>query len=532
MNEHLSLPGNAESPARLLVRIPLCDKSVSQEYTNDFTLPDYLPEIRKMLRVTATVLPAESYATPTAAEYAGELRYRVLYVGADGALHSAELPAEYTLSVQIDPPDTCDTSMGIDAWLDAEPELVVTRVLSPRKLGIRCRLKAHARANGWNSLEETLSGAPNGAIERLTGEADAAVVLRGVSSPIEVSDEILDGAPLTADPLRVISGEGRVLVSEAVAEKNRVNLRGELLLKLLCTRESPDGAEGASASPTVTQRRLPFSAAVEVDGADRLCDARGFGTLSNLSVTVEDGRILADAELLLTAECQKNERFAFTRDLFSTGSDCRTAFGEITLPFALAMQNGNFTLSDAIPLEGSGIGASDRILDATGEVSVEAVTENGGKTVFTGTAQFHALTENEESREYGYADFSLPFRYVADTRNDSAGLPAVSDYDARFEPLTVRLKSDGERLAVDAEISVSIRTAGSVNARLLKEAKFGDAVKKTRGAIVLAYPTPDATLWEAAKKYHVSVPTLAEQNALEADPDAPLSGVRYLLVQE
>ena len=530
MNDYLTLPGSGSSPARLLVRIPLCDKTVSQEYTTDFTLPDYLPEIRKMLRVTPTVLPAESYATASAIEYAGAISYRVLYVGADGALHAAELPGEYSLSVQMDPPDTCDTSMGIDAWLDADPELVITRVLSPRKLGIRCRIKAHARAIGWNSLEETLSGAPNGTVERLTGETDAAVVLRGISSPIALSDEILDGNPGASAPLRVISGDGRVLVSEAVPEKDRVNLRGELLLKLLCVREDPNDAVGAA--PTVTQRRLPFTAAVEIEGADRLCEARGFGALSKLALTADDGRILADAEIVLTAECQKNKRFTFTRDLFSTGSECRTAFGEIPLPFALTMQNSNFTLSEAIPLEGSGIGFSDRILDAVGEATVEAVSQSGGKTVFTGTAQFHVLTEQEETHEYGYADLSLPFRYVADTRSDLAELPEISDYDARFEPLTVRVKSDGERLAVDAELSVSFRTAGSVRTQFLKEAKFGDAVKKTRGAIVLAYPAPDATLWEAAKKYHVSLPTLAEQNALESDPDASLNGVRYLLVQE
>ena len=72
MNQNAILP-DSESPARLLLRLPICDKELTTEESHDFTLPDYLPEIRKMLRVTVTVDAPESYASASEVEYAGTL---------------------------------------------------------------------------------------------------------------------------------------------------------------------------------------------------------------------------------------------------------------------------------------------------------------------------------------------------------------------------------------------------------------------------------------------------------------------------
>lgn len=533
MNQNAILPDNG-SPARLSIRLPICDKELTTEQSHDFTLPDYLPEIRKMLRVTVSIHSPESYSSAAGVEFAGELCYHILYTGADGTLWAADLPTEYSFSAPIEVPDNCDLSMGVDAWADSTPDLLVTRVLSPRKLNVRCRMRTKARAYGWHSLEEQLSGSPRGRIERLTGMTDSAVVLRGTERGIELSDELISDTG--GDRIRVVMGEGHVFVSEAVPEKDRVSLRGELILKLMTVKDPvPSEEEEALPAPvpTVTQRKIPFAGTVELDGADRYCDCRAFGTLSRLSFTQEDGRIIIDAEITLTAECQKNHRFAFTRDVFSTGAECETTYGEETLPFALRAANGNFTLSDSVPLEGSGVSENDQILDVTGDLTAESVTENAGKTVFSGQAHFHVLTKNTESGEYGFGEITLPFRYTAESASDTnKALPALSESDAIFEPVTIRARSDGEKLAIDAEIAAAYRTAGEATVRTLTAARFGEQLPKARGRIVLYYPTPTDTLWDAARKYHISPATLAEENGMDASPDASLKATKYIVVQE
>ena len=528
MKEASTLLGNSESPARLLLRLPILERSTAAELNHEFTLPDYLPEIRKMLRVHVTILPPESYTSASSVEFSGKLLYRILYTGADGQLWSATLPEEYTFALPFDLPDSCDLSMGIDAFADSIPDLAVTRVLSPRKIGIRFRMKSNVRAYGFHSLEESLAGSPHGRIERLTGECDAAVILRGTEPEIEFSDELFLPSGNGAS-VRVIGGDGEVFVSEAVADRNQVLLRGELLLKLLTVTE---GDSQAPCLPTVTVRKLPFSVPVAIEGADRYCDARGYGKIADLSIMAEEGRILSDLKVAFTAECQRNQRFSYTRDVFSTGASCENEYRDTALPYALHAQNANFTLSDSIPLDGSGISPSARILDATGDITPDTVTESDGKLLFTGNAHFSVLTADPEGGEYGFGDITVPFRYTADRAGASEELPALSACDVSMSPVTVRLRSDGQTLSVDAEISVAYRTEGKAVIHHLSAAHFGDPIPPQKGCILLAYPPKDSSLWDTAKKYRTALASLSEQNGLSLAPDAPLEGIRVLVVKE
>ena len=56
------------------VQVPMCDKSVIGEISGDFTLPDYQPEIKRLLRVTANILPATRYVGDRCAELSGNAR--------------------------------------------------------------------------------------------------------------------------------------------------------------------------------------------------------------------------------------------------------------------------------------------------------------------------------------------------------------------------------------------------------------------------------------------------------------------------
>ena len=68
------------------MQIPLCEKTVLTEVSGDFSLPDYQPEIKRLLRIRPCVLPAAPYAGAGNAEFSGTLDYYVLYMGNDGGL--------------------------------------------------------------------------------------------------------------------------------------------------------------------------------------------------------------------------------------------------------------------------------------------------------------------------------------------------------------------------------------------------------------------------------------------------------------
>ena len=85
-----------------IVQVPMCDRSVIGEISGDFTLPDYQPEIKKLIRVSANILPATRYVGDRCAELSGNVDYYVIYTGSDNQIYCAPLTAEYKIEVPFD----------------------------------------------------------------------------------------------------------------------------------------------------------------------------------------------------------------------------------------------------------------------------------------------------------------------------------------------------------------------------------------------------------------------------------------------
>jgi hypothetical protein len=93
---------------------------------------------------------------------------------------------------------------------------------------------------------------------------------------------------------------------------------------------------------------------------------------------------------------------------------------------------------------------------------------------------------------------------------------------------------DGERVGVDAELAVSLRTCRSAPFTALTEFTQGEEVTRRRGEYVICFPAPTDTVWSVAKRYHAPMAGLTAANNLpagsRADSRESLEGVGYLIV--
>ena len=70
----------------LRVQSMLCDKQEISEVTAEVSLPDYRPEVKRLVRVGATVTPPARYVGAANTELSGTVDFCILYTGNDGAL--------------------------------------------------------------------------------------------------------------------------------------------------------------------------------------------------------------------------------------------------------------------------------------------------------------------------------------------------------------------------------------------------------------------------------------------------------------
>ncbi len=500
----------------LRVQAPVADKQILTELSCDLSLPDYQPEVKRLLRVYATVTPPEKYIGAGNAEFSGRVDYSVLYAGNDGSLYCASHGEDYSFSCPIEVPSDFELNNGFVCDIEQMPEAVTGRVAAPRKLAIKCRLRSHVCILGTRLIEESITGAEAESLERLCATGESAVRFVGIGEPLVLGDEILcEGADL-----RVVCAEGEVFVSEATSGSGMVNCRGEVAVKLLCVHD------GSTDAPTVQWRRIPFSQGVLTDGVEVNCDACAHGTCTALHITVEEGRILCEATVQLYARAQRNESISYTRDIYSTAAAGEESYLSCTLPRALKCINGNFSVNSTLTLEEAGIRSGMNAVDLTLVPIIGELTSEREKYYLNGRLRCQAvLSDGEESMAQ---EFELPFRY------ETEGGEEVTDYNATVTVISCRARMDGERIGVDAELAVCLCTRGSSTVRMLSAASFDTPVSDADAAYTVCYPSREDTLWSVAKRYHKSVSDISQRNRLAdapaADTKASLEGVKYLLV--
>ncbi len=501
------------------IQAALCDRRVVTEISSDFSLPDYQPEIKRLLHVRASVAPTDKYIGTGEAEFSGTVDYTILYSGNDGEIYCTSQTGEYRFSIPMESTVDFEIGDGIVCDVQTLPESPSGRVIAPRKLSVKCRLRSRVRLYGTRVLAETVRGASEESIQRLHRSAECRESFVGISDPIQLSDEILTDA--SEETLRVISADAIAYVSEATSGSGCVNCRGEVVLKLLCTHE------GGNATPFSQFRRIPFTGSVPTDGAEVNCAACARGTATDVAITVEEGRILCDVSVRLEARAERNESVSFTEDAYSTEADGKCDVSTLRFPLFLRCHTGNFSLNTTLSLEEAGIRRDAVLADLNILPSVTALENENGRYVLSGKCRCYAMLCTED--DVAMQEFELPFRYVTEGSADT-----VSDYDADVVAISCRARADGERICVDAELAVNLITHGEREMRVLTEAVFSEPIERSGATYLICYPSREDTLWTVAKRYHRAVGDVARMNPIAEGPAAnaadSLAGVRYLLM--
>ena len=501
------------------MQIPLCNKSVLTEVAGDFSLPDYQPEIKRLLRIRPCVLPPSYYAGAGNAEFSGTLDYYVLYMGNDGGLYCAPLHTEYGFGV---PFEEGRGSVSL-CTADVVPDSVVGRVSAPRKLNIRCRLRSDVHIFGTLPATEQTEGVVDPfSVERLIGEQTVAQMGYGAGDLLRLSEDILTDS--RGRNLRLVCAEGQVHVQEASAGAGVVNCRGEVELKLMMSAEEqgklPDPV------PAYLVRKLPFSGSIEVEGAIPGSECCVIGNCAELSVAVEETFMHAEVGVVLQAHVMSNRPVHYTKDVYSTKRACECTYDEYALPVAIRALNGNFTQSDSLSLDEAEIPTGCSIVDVCGSAEAEEMSWERGRCVISGNGHYIVLTHTDG--EVSPHEITMPWKYEFECAREP------EDWRAHVQVLSCRARVDGERIGIDAEITCAVEVWDTMQAKVLRSVAYGEGVSSSGGAFVVCYPSAEDSLWSVAKRYGSALSSVRGANGLEADApaDDPVSieGCKYLIV--
>ncbi len=466
----------------------------------DLILPDYYPEISKILDCAVTLSEEAVTLTADKVSISGAAKIRLLYTSAENVLRMYTSVSRYTKVIPggiFESGDVCIVRQSLRS--------LNFKAVSPRKIEVRAA--AAVKVNVYRILDSVCAGSvadPRLQIRKRNMNGffmDSFSVFR-----LEITDNISLPVPKEriADTVRE---NVRIIWNEVRAGNDKVMLSGTAEINFVYVTNENE----VSSEYTVS---LPFTQVKDIYGVKEndICHINLYSAAVNIDPKNAGGEnneanVAVDAQIVMITGT-KNE-FCFVDDVYGVHGDVKISAGNSVLPedaavlYDQARFDGEIRTYDIELLE---------LADKTVSDISYNVSANGSVLEINGTAVITLLAKTADG---SYTCFSGSFSF-SDT------LSAAKN----FCHCTVSVSSG----AITAEYAGSgmIRCAGELLVNVLAlygephdmitEAVFeGSETLPENETVVLYYGTKGETLWNIAKENKTPLSALKELNTLEED---------------
>ncbi len=493
------------------------EETSHDEVSAEYNLPDYLPDINRLLKISAKICESQHDLSGDTVEYDGRLKCTILYATGDGSLKNAEFERDFSGSAAVS-----GTAGDCEIRFGAQIETVSCRLQNPRKLTAKLRLALTTAVFCTARTEPSVSG-------KLTAEEEATVESReyGIASvvcttaeekntPVSEDVELDAGLPAIEE---IVSVEMDPCILDIRTGENKVVYKGEIPTTILyLASKEEDASAGASpkyvsfsaripiageiAAVGVTERHIPF-ADVSVSTPEFRPQANAFG---------ENRTAELDFDYSVAIELYSNEESTLTADMYSTAYESVCEMQAISYESVLSSKCFNFTSEGSAPLED---GDFKSVVMASAAASVGETEKQGNKLRFTGEANVCVILTNGEG-VYLARNFSIPLRAQAE-------VPPLADaFSVRVQPtvLSVTARPDGESVNVNLETLISyliFEKHTEAHVQKLAVCKEKPISCERDASLTLCYPGGSDTLWDIAKRYGTTTAALMEANGISAE---------------
>ena len=477
------------------------------EIAEEFILPDYLPDIKRVIRADAAPKIDGKYLSDGKLSFDGEVACRMLYTDEQNCLKSVTFTAAFSDSAEI----ACVSSECI-ANLLPSPESLICRAVNPRRVSVRMRLDTEVSVWCTRSFRPVLSGDYGATTEVLTEEIGCVkLICAGDNSLSAAADIEVDGALPQIGA--VIACDVGMSFFECKPADGRVLCRGEMPITVFYSSPTEDGE-----SYTALFRKLPIAQVMNADGVTEGYECNARGSVSEIKVNVSENgfgerRILElDVSYRMYLNCVTNGNVTVTRDVYACNKDVETkeelaVFNRFARNYSTTVSVNHIgEIADIFPSE------PENVLGVFSRPKVKTIKlEDGKRLVLEGVAENGAVLNCADG--ICGADYAVPFK----AELEASGIPAGFEYSCDAVCMGARARIDSGKVYTDIELQINLMILGSEEKTAVVGAVFTDktTVDDGRGvALRLFYPADGESLWSIGKQFGISRERIAEANGM------------------
>ncbi len=466
------------------------DSVTSCDVTEDFTLPDYQPEVRRVVGVRGTAAADGKYLSGDELEADGGVTYTVLYIGEDGGLYQTSQTSSYTGHIPAKSED--DRFSAGDIVLSCTAENVNCRVTAPRKITLSSRVKIAVMSQKPVSAELKAEGK----VRRRTETHKCAYISEERHSA-EVSGEMHD-----REGMRLIMASGELCVSDVRVSEGKALVKGDAYVSAVLL--SPEGAYVTARGRAPIEEEINLS---DRQGGD--CTAAAFAYPVMLEVEgTDDGAIKWRMEYDIDCDVMNCGMAEVTVDAYLTdGEDIITA-AEHEAYYPAATVNGRLTTSAAVKQR-----AGMNPVCAWGNGSVDKCEISSGRMTMSGNVKICIAMMGEGDSHL--EEVLIPLKYECEA---GYGAPDTEDSSLARRTMVavtdIQTRGDGETLNITAELAVSAVALGSRKISCVQSVApvAGGGEIRKNNVIRIYMPDEGESSWDVEKRFRLDGEAQREGN--------------------
>ena len=520
---------NQGEAMKFSARVETAGDKLRTESVGEYSIPDYQPQIRRILRVHTRVLPSGRYARGGRIESAGLCVHTVLYSTDHGRLATIDVTSEYSFSFAAD-------EEAIVFLLPPQVEGVSCRLSGPRRITLRATLLLVPHVYASLDAEDKSSA-------ELLSDADTVRLCHPLIANTYAQKTVSE---LAFSDTRAIEAGTELLVADAVAEVLEVKasdrgatVKGEILCRALLSREGVDAY--------FLHHRIPFENEVECEAEE---GSRIFAYPSVVSFEAKalsgDGagsRLAFDVGLEIELEILTPGMQKVVVDAFSLKSPLVARKQRLPMTEMLGAVFHKHDIECRISRSESDSEAASAVLDLGISLHLRSQSREEGELRVQGEARVDAALvlgseDAEGTPDYMACVFSSPFALSIPLPSDLAD---DADLELLYSVRDVKGRLEAASLVAVGEILFTLRMSRrrmltlAVGMQECDGACEGDFVQ---GEIICVYPSAGDSLFSLAQKYRLRPEAIAEANRLapealeSADLPSSIDGCVRLLIEK
>ncbi|MDD4699781.1 MAG: DUF3794 domain-containing protein [Oscillospiraceae bacterium] len=481
------------------------DQMAEQSVDTEFTLPDYCPDISRILK--CRVKPRISSKSINGAQIGidGVIYFTLIFADGENKINSYEYSMPFTKNVDVgDPAEYASVNVK------AKQNYMNCRAVNPRKVDLHGAIGLFVKVTSKKTAQ-IISDIDDIEIQQKLGTANATIPMGASEKHLIVEDEIElgQGKPSIRSLIRC---DARAVINDTKIISNKAVIKGELMVSALYCPD-PDGR------PQLLESTIPFSQIMDVDGITENCECDtsieviSFDLKPRTGINGEVRNLMLESKLCVCATAFCNNEVPVLFDAFSTKYDADVVTEDVAFEKIISQINERYSCKKTLEFSENAIGT---VVDLWCESQVGNVKKDNKNLVINGTVDICILAYDSDDMPVYY---ERPVEYEYNFELEKS--PTIMKCEPQVEAIAASYTLfDSSRLETRIELNISASVFDVGKIPLVTEVTINENSPKKKSndiALIIYYADSGENVWDIARKYNTSPKHICSINDIKGD---------------